>query len=49
MRKIADNEPYNPPATIDDPLILREIEESLTALGLSRARQSEPSAAGAEN
>ena len=49
MRKIADNEPYNPPATIDDPLILREIEESLTALGLSRARQSESSAAGTEN
>ena len=29
MRKIADNEPYKMPATIDDPAILDEIKEDL--------------------
>ena len=29
MRKIADNEPYKMPATIDDPAILNEIKEDL--------------------
>jgi len=29
VRKIADNEPYKIPATIDDPLILEEIKEDL--------------------
>ncbi len=29
VRKIADNEPYKMPATIDDPLILEEIKEDL--------------------
>jgi propionyl-CoA synthetase len=29
IRKIADNEPYKIPATIDDPLILEEIKEDL--------------------
>ena len=29
VRKIADNEPYKMPATIDDPAILREIKEDL--------------------
>ncbi|SVB88631.1 uncharacterized protein METZ01_LOCUS241485, partial [marine metagenome] len=28
-RKIADNEPYKMPATIDDPAILGEIKEDL--------------------
>jgi len=29
VRKIADNEPYKTPATIDDPMILEEIKEDL--------------------
>ena len=29
VRKIADNEPYKVPATIDDPMILEEIKEDL--------------------
>ena len=29
IRKIADKEDYNMPATIDDPAILKEIEEDL--------------------
>ena len=29
VRKIADNEPYKTPATIDDPAILDEIKEDL--------------------
>jgi len=33
MRKIADGEAWNPPATIDDPAILDEIAASLTTLG----------------
>ena len=38
MQKIADNEEYRMPATIDDPVILDEIDEALQSLGLSRAR-----------
>ncbi len=30
MQKIADSQPYTTPATIDDPAILKEIEEALT-------------------
>ncbi|MAZ01800.1 MAG: propionyl-CoA synthetase [Sneathiella sp.] len=33
MRKIADGEPYNAPATIDDPAILTEITEVLAKAG----------------
>ena len=33
MRKIADGEPYNAPATIDDPAILTEITDILKAAG----------------
>jgi propionyl-CoA synthetase len=33
MRAIADGQPYNPPATIDDPRILDEIETALKARG----------------
>lgn len=33
MRKIADGEPFTVPATIDDPVILDEIEQSLKLLG----------------
>jgi propionyl-CoA synthetase len=37
MRKIADGEPYNTPATIDDPAILDEIQESLKGLGYPKS------------
>jgi propionyl-CoA synthetase len=37
MQKIADHEDYKIPATIDDPLILEEIEENLTAIGYAKA------------
>jgi len=36
MVKIADNEDYKMPATIDDPAILEEIAESLRALGYAK-------------
>ena len=39
MQKIADNEAYKMPATIDDPAILDEIEEALETLGLAKARK----------
>ena len=37
MRAIADGESYRPPATIDDPAVLAEIEESLRQLGYGRS------------
>ncbi len=40
MQKIADNQDYKAPATIDDPAILGEIEEALIGLGLAGARKS---------
>jgi len=39
MQKIADNEDYKVPATIDDPAILDEIEVALEGLGLAKARK----------
>jgi propionyl-CoA synthetase len=33
MRAIADSQPYNMPATIDDPRTLEEIAEALKTLG----------------
>lgn len=36
MRKIADAEPYQVPATIDDPAILDEIRDTLRELGYAR-------------
>ncbi|MFQ5766022.1 MAG: propionyl-CoA synthetase, partial [Rhodospirillales bacterium] len=39
MQKIADNEEYNTPATIDDPAILGEIEEALKGIGYAAARE----------
>ncbi|MEO1280944.1 MAG: propionyl-CoA synthetase [Pseudomonadota bacterium] len=39
MRKIADNETWLPPATIDDPAILDEIKAALKGHGLADARQ----------
>ncbi len=40
MQKIADNQDYKMPATIDDPGILPEIEEALEGIGLARSRAS---------
>ncbi|MDX1738220.1 MAG: propionyl-CoA synthetase, partial [Alphaproteobacteria bacterium] len=37
MRKIADNETFKAPATIDDPAILDEIRESLRQIGYAGA------------
>jgi propionyl-CoA synthetase len=39
MQKIADREEYRMPATIDDPVILDEIEVALEGLGLAGARK----------
>ncbi len=39
MQKIADNQDYKMPATIDDPEILNEIEESLEGVGYAKARK----------
>jgi len=39
MQKIADNQDYKMPATIDDPSILEEIDESLQEIGYSKARK----------
>lgn len=38
MRRIADHEPYQVPATIDDPAILEEIRRLLSAMGYADAR-----------
>jgi propionyl-CoA synthetase len=40
MQKIADNETYKMPATIDDPGILPEIAEALEGIGLGTKRTS---------
>jgi propionyl-CoA synthetase len=37
MVKIADNEDYKMPATIDDPVILDEIREALEGIGYAKA------------
>ena len=39
MQKIADNETWKMPATIDDPAILGEIEGALEGIGLAHARK----------
>jgi propionyl-CoA synthetase len=38
IQKIADNKPYNLPATIDDPIILDEITEALTNSGFAKGK-----------
>ncbi|MCH8238126.1 MAG: propionyl-CoA synthetase, partial [Proteobacteria bacterium] len=40
MQKIADNEEYKLPATIDDPDILGEINEALEGIGYAGARKA---------
>tara|TARA_Y100001936_G_scaffold253749_1_gene320636 strand:- start:5493 stop:7388 length:1896 start_codon:yes stop_codon:yes gene_type:complete len=37
MQKIADSEPYNMPATIDDPVILEEITDALKSIGYAES------------
>ena len=46
IQKIADNEPWKMPATIDDPAILDEIREALEGIGYAKARpkEAQPSA-----
>ena len=39
MRKIADNEDYRMPSTIDDPTVLKEIEEVVLKIGYGKARK----------
>ncbi|MES3630319.1 MAG: propionyl-CoA synthetase [Longimonas sp.] len=43
IRKIANNQPYNVPATIDDPSILDEMADALEEIGLAKARDEEAS------
>jgi propionyl-CoA synthetase len=38
IQKIADNEDYKMPATIDDPAILEEMEAALISIGLASGR-----------
>ena len=38
IQKIADNQPYKVPATIDDPTILGEMEKALIGIGYAKAR-----------
>ncbi len=39
IQKIADNKEYKIPATIDDPTILKEMEEALVGIGYANARK----------
>ena len=39
MQKIADNDQWRMPATIDDPVILEEIAENLGEIGYAKARE----------
>ncbi len=39
MRKIADNEEYRMPSTIDDPTVLDEVEEAIIKIGYGKARK----------
>jgi propionyl-CoA synthetase len=41
MQKIADNQEFKMPATIDDPSILEEIEQSLETVGYAKARKDQ--------
>jgi propionyl-CoA synthetase len=40
IQKIADNKEYKVPATIDDPDILGEMEESLAKMGYGKGKTS---------
>jgi propionyl-CoA synthetase len=39
IQKIADNTPYQVPATIDDPEIIEEMEDALTGIGYAKAKK----------
>ncbi len=39
IQKIADNREYKVPATIDDPMILEEMEDALVGIGYAKARK----------
>ena len=39
MRKIADNEKYKMPSTIDDPTVLDEVEEAIVKIGYGKAKK----------
>jgi propionyl-CoA synthetase len=39
IQKIADNKPYKTPATIDDPVILEEMEEALNRIGYAKSKK----------
>ncbi len=39
IQKIADNKPYKAPATIDDPVILDEMEEALNKIGYAKSKK----------
>jgi propionyl-CoA synthetase len=39
IQKIADNKPYKTPATIDDPVILDEMEEALNKIGYAKSKK----------
>jgi propionyl-CoA synthetase len=39
MQKIADNEEFKVPATIDDPVIIDEITEALEGIGYAKSRK----------
>ena len=41
IQKIADNKPFKTPATIDDPVILDEMAEALTRIGLAKAKSED--------
>jgi len=41
MRKIADNKPFEPPATIDDLGILDEVRDRLVANGIGLVSEGE--------
>jgi propionyl-CoA synthetase len=38
MRRIADNEEYRMPATIEDPLVLDEIRQSMQGIGYAQGK-----------
>jgi propionyl-CoA synthetase len=44
MQKIAESQPFKPPATIDDPAILDEITDSLRGAGYAKGSQKAPAA-----
>jgi propionyl-CoA synthetase len=39
IQKIADNQEFKVPATIDDPMIIDEITEALQGIGYGKSRQ----------